>query len=518
MRLRAADVRVQIQRMLAAIRPRLPLVLLGAIAALGLEPFGLAPVTVLALGVGLWRCMRAANVRAVMADGAALASGYFTVAMHWIVFPFLVAPLATGWMAPFALLLMVAGLALFWAVPLGLAWRLGRGLAGRMVWAALLLTVADLLRAHVLTGFPWAVVGQVWAGWGLGQAAALVGMHGLTLVTLLAVALAAGLGQRKGWLLGIGVSAVLLLAGEGAGRWSMARPLADAGPVVRLVQPNVPQSEKWNPERGREFLDRLLMLTRSPLGAEGDPEVVIWPETAVQPLLGNSVNTRAVIARAAGGRPVLLGMNRREGARFFNAMVLLDSAGAVSAVYDKSHLVPFGEYLPLGEWLKAFGLHGLAASEGGGYTAGPAGGSLEVPVLGRARPLICYEGIFPEEISASNLRAMVLITNDAWFGPSAGPRQHLAQARLRAIEQGVPMIRVANTGVTAMIDPYGRIVGEIGMGQQGVIDVAVPAALGWVPPYARLGDWLVLAFITVGIILLLAANARKMIDQRREAP
>lgn len=518
MRLPEAEAHNRVQRWAGALGARLPFFLYGVIAALGLEPFGFAPLTPLALGVGLWQVMRADTAKAAMADGAGLAAGYFATAMHWIVFPFLVAPLETGWMAPFGVFFMVAGLSLFWAVPVFLAWRWGRGAVSRLIWAALLLTGADLLRAHVLTGFPWAVVGQIWAGWGLGQAAALIGMHGLTLVTLLMVPLAVGAARRIGLPLGIAVAAGVLIAGEGVGRWVLALPEPAPGPVVRLVQPNVPQADKWDPARGRAFLERLLELTRAPIGDAGDPEIVIWPETAVQALLGRSENTRAAIAQATGGRPVLLGMNRREGARFFNAMVLLDGTGEVDAVYDKAHLVPFGEYLPLGEWLKVFGLRGLAASEGGGYTAGPPGGVIEVPGLGPVRPLICYEGIFPEEIDASGMRAMVLITNDAWFGPAAGPRQHLAQARLRAIEQGMPMIRVANTGVTAMIDAKGRITAEIGMGQQAAVDASVPAVREWVPPYARFGDWLVLAVILAGIILLAGRRRWNSIDPARDAP
>jgi apolipoprotein N-acyltransferase len=172
----------------------------------------------------------------------------------------------------------------------------------------------------------------------------------------------------------------------------------------------------------------------------------------------------------------------------------------VLSVYDKHHLVPFGEYIPFGEWLGRFGIRGLAASDGAAFVPGPGPAVMTVPGIGRVMPLICYEGIFAEEVNAMPERAvlLVLVTNDAWFGLNVGPYQHLAQGRLRAIEQGLPMVRVANTGISALIDPHGRILGQIPLGHEGVLDLPLPAALP-PTPYSRTGDW--------PVILLLIASA-----------
>ena len=219
---------------------------------------------------------------------------------------------------------------------------------------------------------------------------------------------------------------------------------------------------------------------------------------------------------AAGGRPMIFGINRGEGRRIYNSLVQLDGDAAITAIYDKHHLVPFGEYIPLGDLLGGLGLRGLAQRDGNGFSPGPGPRVLDLPGIGPVLPLICYEGVFARDIAAAPARPAVLlmITNDAWFGQVSGPYQHLAQARLRAVEQALPMIRVANTGISAMIDPGGRLIGPIPLGQAGVRDLALPKP-GAPTLYSRTGDapWagllgLSLFLLTLGFVF----NLRKVRD------
>jgi apolipoprotein N-acyltransferase len=228
----------------------------------------------------------------------------------------------------------------------------------------------------------------------------------------------------------------------------------------------------------------------------------VWPETAIPCLFNHIEDDLRLLSDAARGAPLVFGIQRRDAEqRFYNSLVVMGAGGQIDSVYDKRHLVPFGEYIPGGDLLGRFGISGLAATNGGGFAKGTTPGPITLPGIGKAVPLICYEGIFAEELTDGGDRArlLLLITNDAWFGQAAGPYQHLAQARLRAIEQGLPMVRAANTGVSAMIDAKGRIVAQLALGVDGVLDVALPKDL---PPtvYVRWGDW---PLITVLILLTL---------------
>lgn len=490
-------------------RRTLALVALGAMAATGQAPWGLWPATLGALALALAVLSRAPSARSAAGSAWALGAGYFALSLHWIVEPFLVDAQRYGWMAPGALILMALGAGLFWAFAAGLARRIAPGGWPLLLALVAALTLAEATRSLILTGFPWALLGHVWIDTPLAQSARIVGPHGLSLLTLglaglLAVPLATGRGP--GW---AAATAVLIGAGWIGLSPGPAPEPPDGAPVIRLVQPNAPQDEKWDPERSARFTARMLEFTALPPAAD----LTVWPESAVPWFLEASGDLLPTIAGSAQGKPVLLGIQRREGARYYNSLVVTGPTGEVAAVYDKWHLVPFGEYMPLGEVFARWGIHGLAASEGGGYTAGPGPAMIDIAGIGRALPLICYEGIFAEEVGAAPTRPrlMVLITNDAWFGNLAGPQQHLAQARLRAIEQGLPMVRVANTGISAMIDPRGRITARIGLNEAGWRDAALPAALPQTP-YARLGDAPVLVLLSVLLFLAAFAARRFAID------
>jgi apolipoprotein N-acyltransferase len=481
---------------------------LGLILATGQAPISLSLLALLAL-TGLFALLdRAGTLRAAALTGWAAGAGYFGGSLFWIVEPFFVDPLRYGWMAPFALVLLPSGLGLFWGAAFGVAARLATGWR-RLFLAAVLLAAAETSRAFVLTGFPWALVGYLWIGAPPSQLAAAIGPHGLTLATTLVAALGAvWIGRPRRWL---AAPAVAVLAVAGAWFWGHARLAAPEPPAtgvtVRVVQPNAEQSLKWDPERAQEFLRRLMAATAaSPEGAR--PDLTVWPETAVPYLLNGSEALLADIDALAGGRPVAFGIVRREGSRLFNSLVVTGPGGVVSQVYDKYHLVPFGEYMPLGELFAAVGIYGLAASRGGGFSAGPGPRLLDFGRAGKALPLICYEAIFPQDLFAPERPNWVLqVTNDAWFGEISGPYQHLAQARLRAVEQGLPLIRAANTGISGVIDAKGRVLASLGLGRQGFLDAALPPALP-PTPYARTGDWPALAALLALTLLLGLPRAR----------
>lgn len=470
------------------------LAVLGVVAGLGQAPFDLWPATVLMLGALflVYPYGRSAGQTAfyVWAFGI----GYFAFSLRWIVEPFLVDIATHGWMAPFALMFMAAGAALFWALA---GWIASRLAPRNVILFGLLLVGAELLRSLILTGFPWALLGHVWVSTGLAQVASFGGPHLLTFLTVLCGWGLAQLVSRQR-IVGL-VILGLLVAVSFVVRPGPVLQATDDLPVVRLVQPNAPQAQKWDPAYRDVFLNRLITMT-----GEGEvPDLVVWPETAIAFLLNHIDDDLSLLSDAARGAPLVFGIQRRDAeARAYNSLVVMGAGGEVQSIYDKRHLVPFGEYMPGAALLGRVGATGLARNLGIGFTPGATAGPVSLPGIGDAVPLICYEGIFAEEISYGDARPrlLLLITNDAWFGQAAGPHQHLAQARLRAIEQGLPMVRVANTGISAMIDAKGRITAAIALGEQGAIDVRLPTALT-ATQYSRWGDN---PFIFVLILLTIA--------------
>lgn len=484
-------------------------VLSGAVTGLALPPFDLWFLAVLGLAVSLHLLRVSCSGRQAALVGWGFGSGYFAVCLHWIVEPFMVDADRYLWMAPFALVFITTGLALFWGVAFWAAFRLSHGarpLVSVLAWAVCL-CMAELLRSYILTGFPWALISQIWVQTDMIQWIRLLGPHGLTFATLLTVGWASSPFAASGWPMR---SASFLPIGllVGALFWLSPDPHPHSiGPVIRLVQPNAPQHEKWNPDLIPMFFQRQIDFTAATTTTGKRPDLIVWPETAVSNLLEHAGPAFDVIRDAANGTPVVLGIQRRNAQQFYNSMVLLDAQGELAGLYDKHHLVPFGEYIPFGSVLSTFGLHGFAAKEGGGYSAGPGPELLDLGALGRALPLICYEAVFPQDVSGAPERPdfLLQITNDAWFGGFSGPYQHLAQARMRAIEQGLPMIRVANTGVSAMINARGQIVAQLGLGEAGFVDATLPATL---PPtlYAKSGDMPIILLVVLCLIALIASK------------
>ncbi|QQA43314.1 apolipoprotein N-acyltransferase [Pelagovum pacificum] len=482
----------------------------GAAASLGQAPFGLWPVSLVALAFIIHLAQSRPTRRSMAAALWWVGTGYFLASLNWLVEPFMVDAARDGWMAPFAVVFMAGGLALFWGAAGAAAFRLGPfGLAAT-------LSLAELTRSLILTGFPWALIGHIWIGTPVAQLAALGGPHLLTILALLVAALPVAL-RRPLPGFAAGVALTVLLIGAGWLRTTLV-PIPETpanAPIVRLVQPNAPQDEKWDPMKSGTFFERQLTYTE----AEPRPDLVVWPETAVPYFLETAPGAIEVMADAAAGIPVVFGIQRYEHPRYFNALALLNAEGEVGQVYDKAHLVPFGEYVPFADLLAKVGIHGLAANEGGGFSSGVAGSQVVLPGIGPALPLICYEGIFAEEVNATETRprVLLLITNDAWFGKFSGPYQHVAQARLRAIEMGLPMIRVANTGVSAMIDPHGNLIESLPLGEAGFLDVPLPEALP-ATPFDRFADWLAIGVILATLALGLHHARRNRVDAESPEP
>jgi apolipoprotein N-acyltransferase len=481
--------------------PTLRLLLWGAVSALGFPPFFLFPLTLLGLAA-LWRAIEAAEGgRGAAKAGFVFAFGQNLVGLYWITEAILIEAERYWWFVPIAVPGLSVLMALFTAAVAGGARLvpapLPRLLAFSGSWIA-----AELLRQKIAGGFPWNPLASLAAfpgpaGAFLLQPLAVIGTPGLSGAVLLLALLPAALSWRRGGLLSL--AGLLLWVGGSAALWWGRKPGPAPHLTAILVQGNIAEGEKWSAARASAIFYRYLDLTREGVyeaALRGESRhLVIWPETASPYPLLEDEGARVAITEAAAG-PALIGTVRWGGdGRPRNSLVLLDARGAVQGVYDKHHLVPGGEYQP--DWLPL----PVQIVPGGGFAPGPGPKTLHGPGLPAMGPLICYEAIYPGEIVAERDRPafLVNVTNDAWFGNSSGPRQHLAAARMRAVEEGLPLLRAANTGISAAFDGFGQSLGMIGLDRMGVLLVEVPGALP-PPPFSRFG-----LDIPLGLSLLLLA-------------
>ena len=469
---------------------------LGALMAFGHVPFSLSFLVFIGLPILAWLGVYAPSAKRAFGVGWWAAFGYFAVSLHWLVEPFLVDVARHGVLAPFALAAMSGGLALFWGGAFYAVARMPMRPSTRFVMLACTWTIAEAMRAVLFTGFTWAHLAYVWVDTPIIQWVSIFGPQGLgfavMMLCFMPLMVPAELWQRAA----ISVAIFGLMLGFGMLRPVAIQDVEVTKIVARLVQPNAAQHLKWRDDMIRVFYERQLNLASGPSTELLD--VVIFPETAMPFLLGTAPEALQGLADAAGPRTqVISGIRRRdEGDNFYNSLVHLDERGGVLSVYDKHHLVPFGEYIPLGWIVPKLGLSGLADAVGG-FSRGTGPRVLVDKRLPSYLPLICYEAIFGRDSWVRGARPewIVHITNDAWFGGFSGPYQHLAQAQVRAIEQGLPVARAANTGISAMIDPYGRVLTSLPIGRAGVLDANVPAALA-PTVFSRLGNW------PLGILIL----------------
>lgn len=457
---------------------------LGLLSVAALPPLGWVPLLIPAFAGLLWLLQWEERGRGAFLLGWLFGLGHFLAGLHWLVNPFLVDAERHAWLAPFALTALAGWMAVFPAFSLWLAWRSrARGIALILVFAATW-TIGEWARGWVFTGFPWNQLATVWNQVpAMMQPASVVGALGLGLMTVLIAAMPlAALQRQPGGRTATALTAIGLALIWIAGAWRLDQAPATpaTGITLRVVQPNIEQSEKWRPENRRAIFDRLLSLS---LGDGGPaPDIIVWPEAATPFYLDESDGALSAIGGLLDEGGVLItGAPRRQMAaagdyRYHNSVLVIDPRGGVVARYDKSHLVPFGEYVPFRDILP---LDKLVQGAGDFSPGERRDNMIRLDGLPDVAPLICYEALFADEIHFDPLRPgwLVNVTNDAWFGPGAGPRQHLAAARLRAVEQGLPMIRAANTGISAIIDGHGRPLKILDLGRTGYLDAALPPAL-----------------------------------------
>lgn len=495
------------------IPPRLPFAFAAGVAsATGFAPLDLWPLTLAALAVLLAMLIEAKSLRRALALGWAFGLGHFVLGLNWIATAFTYQAAMPAWLGWIAVVLLSIYLAVYPAVAAGLAWRWGRADPIRLtlVFAASWI-VSEWLRATLFTGFAWNPLGAVTLPvLGTARLATLIGTFGLSGI----VALAAGgllLAARRQWrpaamLLLIGpLAAALLVQLPG----NLAAGPSRTGPLMRIVQPNIGQQEKWRKDAERENFRRLVRLTGRPAT---EPRLILWPEAAVPEYLEEEPLARARLAALLGPRDVLLtgGVALEFGndghviaAR--NSLFAVDADARLLGRYDKAHLVPYGEYLPMRPILSVIGLSRLAPGDLD-FWPGRGPRSLRLPGFGVVGVQICYEIIFPGHVIDAAHRPAMLFnpSNDAWFG-AWGPPQHLAQARLRAIEEAVTVVRSTPTGISAVIAPDGRLIAHLPWRTAGAIDWRVPAAN---PPslFARVGN--ILSFLFAGLLVVGAIALR----------
>jgi apolipoprotein N-acyltransferase len=485
----------------------------GALGAFAMPPFGAFPVLAISFPILVWLLDGASaagggwrTLWAAARTGWWFGFGYHLAGLWWVGSAFLVEADRFAWLLPAAVTMLPAGLALFTALGAAIARLLWRPGAGRILALALGLTLGEYLRGTVLTGFPWNLYGYALTQYlWLAQGAAVIGVYGLTLLAVLVFASPAVLGDdpkevrgQLTWPAGA-MLALMCLALFGGWRVSATPVGMVAGVKLRIVQPDIPQDQRFRPEARDQILARYAGLSDKATSPERtgirDVTHLIWPESAFPFFLIWDRQALSGIAELLPpGTTLITGAARpdeplpgRRDPRVFNSAYVIDHEGAVTETYDKVHLVPFGEYLPFHDRLEAMGLEAVTRQRGG-FSAGDRRRTIAIPGAPPVGILICYEVIFPLAATASDLRPQWLLnlTNDAWFGVTPGPYQHMHQTAVRAIEEGLPVVRAANSGISAVVDPLGRVLRSLPLGAQDVLDAELPKAL---PPtvFSRAG-------------------------------
>ncbi|MBB4076425.1 apolipoprotein N-acyltransferase [Bartonella fuyuanensis] len=402
-----------------------------------------------------------------------------------------------GWAIPLAILVPPLYLSLYWFFSgyiVGLLWT--KGIA-RFFVLAFALGLAELLRAFLFTGFPWNALGYTAMPTPMFmQSDAIVGLYGMNILAVLVYSLPAVLltGEKKKGALALCLSLILIHGGFGFYRLhTIKKPAEDQKNTywVRIVQPSIQQNIKLRNNTRETMLKVHMDLSATPTtGKNPEPDFIVWPEASVPYLLyNNSSITMHISSLLKPKQWAIIGAIRANDdlphsqTQYFNTIATINAQGNILNTSDKLHLVPFGEYLPYQNLLKKIGLHTLADNIGG-YSAAHVRKTVTMPNGFSYLPLICYEAIFPHEMifKGSPPQAIINVTNDAWFGATPGPYQHLQQAQLRAVELGIPLIRAANNGISAVIDSYGRIVVALQQNVVGIIDSPIP------PPVNPIGN------------------------------
>ena len=504
--------------------------LAGAASSLAMEPFNAWPVLFITFPLAVWLidgagAGRLGGVPAAALTGWLFGLGYFIPGLYWIGNAFLVDAQTFAWLMPFAVIGLPAYLALFTALGFALARVIWTKDASRILALAAALTIGEWLRGHVLTGFPWNAFGYALTEpLALAQSASLIGLWGLTFLSVAIFASPAvlidGRRTRRPWLAPATALVLLIAMGAyGAIRLSL-HPTEFVDKVkLRIMQPDLQQDVKFNYAAKASVMQKYLSLSDRSTGPQStgvrDATILIWPESAFPFFLAREADAMAQIADLLPKGTILITGSVRAPdlppgtriTRAYNSIYVIDHDGSILSIYDKLHLVPFGEFLPFQGLMEKLGFVQLTKVQGG-FIPGTRRKTIALPNAPRVLPLICYEAIFPGDIETRGDRPgwIVNLTNDGWFGISTGPHQHLQQARLRAIEEGLPLVRAANTGISVVTDPLGRIVAQLDLGVEGVLDSRLPSVIP-PTPYARAGD--IPAAVIVAIALIVAIRRRR---------
>jgi apolipoprotein N-acyltransferase len=486
---------------------------MGAAAALAMPPTNMWWIFFITIPALVWRLEQIKGIRQGLWQGWLFGFGYFCVALHWIGFAFLVDAATFLWMMPFAVGGLAAVMALYWSVASGVVVTLHKVAMPPWLTFPVLLSVAEWLRGHLMTGFPWDAPGLAFDGMGdFIQLAALTGMPGLTLILLLWAAslraLFAHVSIQQKW-----AAVVLLFCAVPAWFWSHDRAGRqtenEPGIQLLIVQPNIPQDDKSRSENASRIFDDLVAQS----AASPSATHIIWPESAVPFLLDESKPARSVLhGLLKPDRTLITGAIRRAtpniDAPYFTSIQVYDKSAELISVYDKWRLVPGGEYLPFAGILEPLGFKRLVSLPDG-FSAGPGPRTLTIPGAGAAAALICYEAIFPDRLVEPGNRPqwIVNVTNDGWFGNSTGPYQHFALVRMRAVEQGLPAVRSANTGISGVIDPYGQVIAATRLGTRATLLLPLPKNLPSTP-YGKWGDLIFAVFLLVLSIIAITFAQR----------
>ncbi len=486
--------------------PSLLLMVSGALCALAFAPYHLQFFAVIGFSVLFYHLTTLDKAKTAFWRGWLFGVGFNIANLYWIGNSFITVDL--WYLAPLGMIIFPCLMAFFPAIVTSLTVKLTSSNISRLFAFCLLCSLSDWLKGWVFTGFPWTLMGYIWNETEL-QMTAYIGIYGLSALTIFIVSV---IGSRSWRLIGTGVVMFACLWAGGHYRLSQYK-LEETGVNLRIVQASISQKEKWQSIHFSDNLNKWIALSTLP--AERPLKAIIWSESSVPAFISEYPGIRKNITTAIPpGGYIILGspqkiINDDKSVQYRTSTLVLNETGDILARYDKSHLVPFGEYIP---FKNVVGFSKLTAGSEN-YSPGDGVKNIKLPNIPLFTPLICYEAIFSGEVVPADKKPawMMNQTNDAWYGESSGPHQHLNIVRVRAIEEGTPLIRSANNGISAVIDPMGQILHRLELNEIGFIDFDLPkplATLTFFSKYHHLGFWLIM--IAYGLLTLLFRNNKRL--------